>query len=123
MDSRGRFSRPLAIGANRRGGAGYASPAKRHFRRRFFRTPFSFLRRWPRLTAFVTVVAAAAAWNGMQDEPLRAPDEAKVRIGEVLADLGFSFDQIVLHGHRFTSDTAIFDAIGREMAERRKASG
>lgn len=50
----------------------------------------------------------------MREEPLRAPDEAKAKFGAVLADFGFSLDQIVLSGHRFTSDTAIFEAIGRE---------
>jgi cell division protein FtsQ len=66
------------------------------------------------LTAFLLLALAAVTWNVMREEPLRTPQEARLKLGLVLADLGLSLDQVVLSGHRFTADTAIFEAIGGE---------
>jgi cell division protein FtsQ len=66
------------------------------------------------MAAFLVLSLAATGWVFSGDEPLRAPEEAKARLNQMLADLGFSLDQVVLTGHRFTSDAAIFEALGRE---------
>lgn len=79
-----------------------------------WRRPFALAARWPRLTAFLLLALAAVTWNVMREEPLRTPQEARLKLGLVLADLGLSLDQVVLSGHRFTADTAIFEAIGGE---------
>ncbi|KAB2849244.1 MAG: FtsQ-type POTRA domain-containing protein [Hyphomicrobiaceae bacterium] len=115
MDRRGRFFEPLTSGEVRRGGGGAVlSSFGRGRRRARSASALSALARWPRTAAFLCLSLAAAGWVASREEPLRAPEEAKAQLGQVLADLGFSLDQVVLTGHRFTSDAAIFDALGSE---------